>query len=85
MEKQADGNIGNFVHRRISQLKVVTRLMEHELESSKGDVTMDRSLLESTLDTLEIFVEDFESARGGVRKDRARGGVDAKPAVTRLN
>lgn len=85
MEKQADSNIGSFVHRRMSQVKVLSRLLEHELSSSKGqELTLDRCLVENVLDTIEIFVEDFEVARGGkVREKRVQ--AETKPAVTRLN
>jgi hypothetical protein len=76
-----------FVHRHLSQLKVLARLLEHELDASKGsaEVSLDRELFESLLDTVEIFVEDVERDAG------VRGGVNAaakpveKPAVTRLN
>ena len=84
MEKQVDGNIGSFVHRRMSQLKVLSRLMEHEITANKGqDVTFDRSLAENLLDTLEIFIDDFEIARGG--KAREKRSAESKPQVTRLN
>ena len=60
MDKQTDTVTGKFVHRHVSQLKVLARLMEHELDAAKGtaEVAMDRELVESMLDTLEIFIED---------------------------
>ena len=86
MEKQADGNIGNFVHRRISQIKIMARLLEHELDTAKGDdITLDRDLVGSVLDALEVYIDDFSKARGGVGKERGRKTVEEKPAVTRLN
>jgi hypothetical protein len=86
MEKQGDGNIGNFVHRRMSQVKVLARLLEHELGQTKGaELAMDRSLAENVLDTLEIFIDDFEIARGGKAREKRAGQVEAKPQVTRLN
>jgi hypothetical protein len=85
MEKQADSNIGGFVHRRMSQVKVLARLLEHELSNTKGqDLTFDRSLVENMLDTVEIFIDDFEVARGGKGREK-RTQAEAKPAVTRLN
>ncbi len=85
MEKQADSNIGSFVHRRMSQVKVLARLLEHELSSAKGqDLALDRSLVENVLDTIEIFIDDFEVARGGKAREK-RGQVESKPTVTRLN
>ena len=85
MEKQVDGNIGSFVHRRMSQLKILSRLMEHEIAASKGqDVVFDRGLTENLLDTIEIFIDDFEIARGGKAREK-RGAAESKPQVTRLN
>lgn len=85
MEKQVDGNIGSFVQRRMSQLKVLARLMEHEIGAGKGqDVTLDRNLAENLLDTLEIFIDDFEIARGGKAREK-RAVASEKPQVTRLN
>ncbi|MHC4514241.1 MAG: hypothetical protein ACYTGW_05850 [Planctomycetota bacterium] len=86
MEKQGDGNLGNFMHRRIAQIKVATRLLEHEVDAAKGnDVTLDRDLLTSMLDVLEIYVDDFTRARGGTVRERGRKAAEEKPAVTRLN
>jgi hypothetical protein len=87
MEKQADGNIGTFVHRRMSQLRILSRLLEHELSANKGqDLTIDRGLAENMLDTLEIYIDDFDIARGGKARDRGRTTTpEPKPQVTRLN
>ena len=86
MEKQVDGNLGNFMHRRISQIKVMARLLEHELDAAKGnDVTLDRELVASVLDGLEVYIDDFARARGGNVRERDRKVSEEKPAVTRLN
>jgi hypothetical protein len=85
MEKQVDSNIGSFVHRRMSQVKILTRLIEHEISANKGqEVVMDRGLAENLLDTLEIFIDDFEIARGGKSREKRSSG-ESKPQVTRLN
>ncbi|MEY2980838.1 MAG: hypothetical protein ACO4CT_00230 [Planctomycetota bacterium] len=85
MDKQTDAVTGKFVHRHVSQLKVLARLMEHELDAAKGtaEVAMDRELVESMLDTLEIFIEDVAGGDMGARA--AKPAVAEKPAVTRLN
>lgn len=77
-------NVGKFVGRHLSQIKVLARLLEHELEAAKGarEVTMDRHLVENVLDSLEIFVDDCETA-SGVTRDRSK--VEPKPVVARLN
>ena len=78
-------NVGKFVGRHLSQLKILARMLEHELEAAKGgaEVTIDREVVESSLDTLEIFVDDCETVTGGAR---GRGkSAEPKPVVARLN
>ena len=83
MDKQLDGKVGNYIHRHLSQLRVVSRLVEHELDTAKGDeIVLDRQLLESVLDTLDIFVEDLDGQSGRTASPRT---AEAKPAVARLN
>jgi len=84
METKPEVNLSKFVGRHLSQLKILARLMEHELEAAKGarEVTMDRHLIENVLDTLEIFTDDCESVTG--TRDRAKT-EPAKPVVARLN
>ena len=82
MDKQTDTVTGKFVHRHVSQLKVLARLMEHELDAAKGtaEVAMDRELVENVLDTLEIFTDDCEGVSGTGRDVRPRaGGVRRLP------
>lgn len=82
MDKSVDG-IGKFVHRRMSQLKILSRLLEHELDAAKGakDISLERGLLEAALDTLDIFIEDVDGAEAGGM--RARQSVEK--TVSRLN
>ena len=84
MEAKSEVNLPKFVARHLSQLKILSRLLEHELEAAKGarEVTMDRHLIENVLDTLEIFTDDCESVTG--TRDRAKA-EPAKPVVARLN
>ena len=84
MEAKSEVNLPKFVSRHLSQLKILSRLLEHELEAAKGarEVTMDRHLIENVLDTLEIFTDDCESVSGS--RDRSKVEA-AKPVVARLN
>ena len=84
MESKSEVNVGKFVGRHLSQLKIMTRLLDHELEAAKGarEVTLDRELVENVLDTLEIFTDDCENVSGSGRE---RSKVDQKPVVARLN
>ena len=83
METKPEINVPKFVGRHLSQLKILARLLEHELEAAKGarEVTIDRVLIENALDTLEIFTDDCETITGSSR-DRK---VEQKPVVARLN
>ena len=36
MESKSEVNVGKFVGRHLSQIKLMTRLLDHELESAKG-------------------------------------------------
>jgi hypothetical protein len=85
MEGKSDSNLPKFVGRHLSQVKLLSRVLEHELDAAKGgrEVTIDRHLIENVLDTIEIFVEDCEGAVG-VQRER-KGMVEQKPAVARLN
>lgn len=84
MENKTEVNVGKFVGRHLSQLRILSRLLEHELEAAKGarEVTIDRNLIENVLDTLEIFTDDCDAVTGSSR-DRSK--VEQKPVVARLN
>lgn len=84
METKSEVNVGKFVGRHLSQLKLLSRLLDHELDAAKGgrEVALDRHLVENIVDTLEIFVDDCEAA-SGIQRDRSK--VEPKPAVARLN
>ncbi len=79
---------GSQMHRRLSQIKVTARLLEHELDLAKDnkDVSLDRSLADSVLETLQVFIEDFDQLMGTpTRVENTRSAEPQKPAVTRLN
>lgn len=84
METKPETSVAKFVSRHLSQVKLLSRVLEHELDLAKGarEVTFDRDTVENILDTLEIFVEDCEGATGA--RDRAKG-LESKPTVARLN
>ena len=69
MESKSEVNVGKFVGRHLSQLKILTRLLDHELDAAKGarEITLDRDLIENVIDTLEIFTDDCEGVSGGAR------------------
>ncbi len=79
-------NLGKFLSRHLSQVKLLSRVLENELDAAKGgrEVTIDRALVENVLDTLEIFVEDCEGQSGTQRGER-KGSGEQKATVARLN
>jgi len=78
-----------YTRRHLSQLKILVRLLEHELELAKGDeVVIDKALMENTLDCLEIFIEDNGTTAtkpSTGTSERKNVSSEAKPQVTRLN
>jgi hypothetical protein len=76
-----------FLRRHLSQLKILSRLLEHELELAKGEeVVLDKQLIESTLDTLEIFIEDNDAGpRAGPAPAERKVATAETKQVTRLN
>ncbi len=87
MEAKSESNVGKFVTRHLAQVKLLARLMEHELDAAKGgrEVVLDRHLVENMVDSLEIFIEDCEGASGVGRTERKPIVAGEKPAVARLN
>lgn len=83
MDGKPEVNLSKFVGRHLSQLKILSRVLEHELESAKGarEVQIDRQLIENALDTLEIFTDDCENVTGFSRERK----VEPKAVVGRLN
>lgn len=80
MDKQKD------VRRHASQLKVLARLLEHELEGSQGkDLVLDRELSENILDTIEIFIEDIDGGSGREQRPGKERVQPKEATVTRLN
>jgi hypothetical protein len=85
--KKQDQSTDTFVSRRLSQLKILSRLMEHELAGSKPgpSLTMDRAIAEDLLDLLEVFVEEVESKTKPRGEREVVQTGEAKATVTRLN
>lgn len=55
-------DMGKFVDRRLHPVRVALGLMNHEMELSRGEstITLDREVLRSLIETMSLFVEDFE-------------------------
>lgn len=74
-------SLSDFVSRRLHPVKVTIQLIDHELaKNTDGDVTMVRSdLLGSVLNTLQLFVEDYEKLLASSASSTAK----PTPAVER--
>ncbi len=61
MEKATINNMERVL-RRLSSVKVVVDLLNHELDLAKADrsVNLERERLEATVTTLEMFIDDIE-------------------------
>ena len=55
-----------FLARRLHPVKISIDLLNHELELAKSEkeVTLRKEQLESIINTLEIFIEDYEAKYG---------------------
>ncbi len=75
-------SLSDFVSRRLHPMKVTISLLGHELDqNSDGDVTtINASLLGSVINTLELFVEDYERL---LEKTTAAAPKQPAPAVER--
>lgn len=87
--KKQDQSTDAYVVRHLSQLKILSRLIEHELASNKPgpSLTMDRAIAENLLDLVEVFVEEVEGKVQPRSSDREGVKVagESKATVTRLN
>jgi len=87
--KKLDQSMDAYVVRHLSQLKLLVRLVEHELSGVKPgqNPTLDRDLVENLLDLIEGFVEDVESkTQPRTEREGSKSQGDGKAAtVTRLN
>ncbi len=72
--------------RRLSAVKVVVDLLNHELDLGKADkaISLQRERLEASVTTLEMFVGDLEGLlKGGSGEPRRVG--EATRATSRVN
>ena len=55
-------SLSDFVTRRLHPVKVTLQLLSHELEqnSEGGNTSINANLLGSVINTVELFVEDYE-------------------------
>jgi hypothetical protein len=95
MDKPQEAAVTRAVRRRLSPLRISIRMLQNELDiSGEGRITLDRTLAEDLLTSLELFAADLESDAGivkapgvnvgGANGERRTTIVTEKP-VARLN
>jgi hypothetical protein len=75
-------DVGKFVDRRLHPVRVALGLMNHELELARGDnvVTLDREMVRSLIETMSMFVEDFEVSFRALKDQAQKKFVQAGAA-----
>ena len=76
--------IGKFVDRRLHSVRLAINLMNHELELNRNDqmVSLDRETLRSLMETVQMFVEDFETSYRAAKDLQQKKFVSATPGST---
>jgi hypothetical protein len=76
--------IGKFVDRRLHSVRVALSLMNHELELNRNDqmISLDRETLRSLMETVQMFVEDFESSYRAAKDLQQKKFVSATPGTS---
>lgn len=77
-------DVSKFVDRRLHPVRVALGLMNHELELARGDntVTLDREMVRSLIETMSMFVEDFESTNRALKDQNQKKFVQAGASAT---
>lgn len=62
-------DMGKFVDRRLHPVRVALGLMNHEMELARGEstITLDSEVVRSLIETMSLFVEDFEVSHRATR------------------
>jgi RNase adaptor protein for sRNA GlmZ degradation len=79
-------DIGKFVDRRLHPVRVAMGLMNHEMELARGEstITLDREMLRSLIETVSLFVEDFEVSNRALRDQAQKKFAQAGAGGTKV-
>ena len=84
-------SLSDFVSRRLHPVKVTIQLMTHELQqnSEGGQTKVNSDLFSSAINTIELFVEDYEklleksaTQRTTTTVERQFVGEESKPSAS---
>jgi len=85
---QMEMSVEKFVSRRLHPVRVTVSLLHREMDAAKGDeVFLNRDLLESIVNTLEIFVGDYDvnfSASLGAKPGKEKKFVDVTKGTVKV-
>lgn len=68
-----------YVDRRMHPVRVTLGLLNHELELAGGEpvVTVDREVLRSVIETMTLFVEDFDRTYGKMKEKSSKHFINS--------
>ena len=74
--------IVKFVDRRLHPVRIALGLLNHELEIARAEsvVTLDREVVRSVIETVSMFVEDFEASSRALKEQSQKKFVQASGA-----
>ena len=66
--------MGKFVDRRLHPVRILLGLLNHEMELARGEstLTLDREVVRSLIETVTLFVEDFEVSNRAMRDQQQK-------------
>lgn len=80
MERNSSISRGDHVERELAHLKILSRLLGHELHAQNGSrITLSRDEVTEIRTCLDLFIEEILGARNG-QTARAVGSADIVPA-----
>jgi hypothetical protein len=76
-------DIGKVVDRRLHPVRLALNFLNHEIELNRNDqmVSLDRQTMHSLMETITLFVEDFESSYKAAKDLQQKKFVSATPSV----
>lgn len=80
------GRPANQLERQLAHLKIISRLLSHELSAqSSSRLTLSREEVGEIQTSLDLFIEEVLGQRGAAAPVAKVGHMDTQPVVTRVN
>ncbi|MCZ6597707.1 MAG: hypothetical protein O7B99_08725 [Planctomycetota bacterium] len=82
MDRTQPSTSGSSVERQLANLKILSRLLSHELKAQSGPrLTISREEVQEIQTTIDLFIEDVMRRRGGGQA----GEVPVQTIPARMN